>query len=126
MRIGHFEFTKIKQIVVDNTAVWKKNRQNRWIKYIEKTVKGGKSEVEMHDYLNGMYYAVHKPSWITKPMRKYRFWKSGGTINVKREEFVRKYDFTAIHDLDVKDQRALLKWFKTTKPDLFKEITKKV
>ena len=81
MKIEDLEITGIKKIVVDKKAVWKKIR-NRWVKYIGEQAKSGKSELEMHDYLNGIYRAINKPTPIIT--KKYRVEINGDTINVRR------------------------------------------
>lgn len=87
MKIEDLEITGIKKIVVDKKAVWKKVR-NRWVKYIGEQAKSGKSELEMHDYLNSMYWSFNKPTTDKKGYRritkKYRIEVSGDTINVRR------------------------------------------
>lgn len=88
MEIGRIQIYGIKAIKVGEKAVWKKIR-NRWVKYVGEETKGGKSELEMHDYLNGMYYATKPPHTNTKEFkieRRYDIGIHGDTIHVKRNE----------------------------------------
>jgi hypothetical protein len=94
MKIGHFEVTGVKKIIVDRKAVWKKHN-TRWVKYIGNEAKNGKSELEMHEYLNGMYWEPKKPQINHKTdlqtvEYKYKLWVSGNTINVTRNEEKKK------------------------------------
>jgi hypothetical protein len=89
MKLGDIEVSGIKQVVVDRKAIWKKVN-TRWVKYIGENVRGGKSEQEMHDYLNHCRSSV---SWVKKPScgdkwveieKTFKVWISGSTINVVR------------------------------------------
>lgn len=85
MKIGYLEITGIKKVVVEHKVVWLKHN-DRWVKYIGDDIKGGKSELEMHDYLNGMYWAKKLISEKNKTSNKYKLWVSGDTVNATRNE----------------------------------------
>ena len=87
MEIGHINVYGIKAIKVGEKAVWRKIR-DRWVKYVGEETKGGKSELEMHEYLNGMYYATKPQSNNTKEFKilhKYDIGIHGDTIHIKRK-----------------------------------------
>jgi hypothetical protein len=85
MKIGYLEITGIKKVVVEHKVVWVRHN-DRWVKYIGEDIKGGKSELEMHDYLNGMYWAKKLWTENNKTSNKYKIWVSGDTVNVTRNE----------------------------------------
>jgi hypothetical protein len=85
MKIGYLELTGIKKVVVEHKVVWVRHN-DRWVKYIEEEIKGGKSELEMHDYLNGMYWSKKLWSEKNKTSNKYKLWVSGDTVNVTRND----------------------------------------
>jgi hypothetical protein len=88
MEIGHINVYGIKAIKVGEKAVWRKIR-DRWVKYVGEEAKGGKSELEMHDYLKGMYISM-KPQPVNakefKILHRYEIGIHGDTIHVKRNE----------------------------------------
>jgi hypothetical protein len=85
MKIGYLELTGIKRVVVEHKVVWIRHN-DRWVKYIGEEIKGGKSELEMHDYLNGMYWSKKLWSEKNKTSNKYKLWVSGDTVNVTRND----------------------------------------
>jgi hypothetical protein len=89
MKIGHIEVYGINKIIIDEKAVWKLIR-DRWVKYIGNEAKDGKTRLEMHEYLNGIYWAV-KPIVSDendgggfKIVHKYGIGINGDTIHIKR------------------------------------------
>ena len=86
MKIGHIDVYGINKIIVGEKAVWKLIRE-RWVKYIGDEAKDGKTKLEMHNYLNGMYYATNPQPATEKDFKiihRYEIGINGDTIHIKR------------------------------------------
>jgi len=86
MKIGYIDVYGINKIIVGEKAVWKLIRE-RWVKYIGDEAKDGKTKLEMHDYLNGMYYTIKPPLANGKDFKivhRYEIGINGDAIHIKR------------------------------------------
>jgi hypothetical protein len=86
MKLGHIEVYGINKVIVGEKAVWKIIR-DRWVKFIGDEAKDGKTKLEMHDYLNGMYYAIKSQSPGEKDFKivhRYEIGINGDAIHIKR------------------------------------------
>jgi hypothetical protein len=84
MKIGLIEVSGIRRIV-DGKACWERYT-NRWVKYLDGKAIDGRSDAEMHTWINTIVQMIDYRSG----RHVYRVWIHGETINVEHVPRKRK------------------------------------